>query len=74
MGRAELIRNLNTETIREMLVESDYLDDPNRRCVAMCPWDIPKNIQVLKEQGYLDDDLLHKIFIDNICRVYNVEY
>lgn len=74
IGKAELIGSLNIKTMYEMMIESDYLDDPNRRCVAMCPWDIPNNIKELKEHGYLDDKVIQRVFIDNISKVYNIEY
>ena len=60
--------------IPNILVESDFLDDPNRKCVSMCPWDIPKNIEKLLEQGLVTKNDIEKIFIDNICNTYQVKY
>ena len=73
LSKLEILRGLRG-LLSRALIESDFLDDPSRPCVATCPWDIPRNMQKALKEGILSDKETSKIFIDNIQSVYRVEY
>ena len=62
------------ELAENMLIESDYIDDPRRPCVSSCPWDVVDRELELVKEGIVDEDTLYKINIDNVVKAYRVEY
>ncbi len=54
------------------LLESDFIDDPNRPGVVVYPWQMIDNqLRILKE-GLVNDEYLAKLNIDNVVKVYRV--
>ncbi len=54
------------------LLESDFIDDPNRPGVVVYPWQMINNqLQILRE-GLVNAEYLAKLNIDNIAKVYRV--
>ena len=72
-GRYENLRRLK-DIIAHVMIESDFLDDPKRPGVVMYPWDIPKNVKKLLDDDIVDEKVLYKTCVENVCRVYGVEY
>lgn len=71
LGKAQIIKELGD--IREnILVESDFLDDPKRGCTAMCPWEIPSQFEILIRENIVDESDIYKIFVDNINKTYRI--
>jgi len=75
-GHKETLRYaFNVKELAEnMLIESDYIDDPRRPCVSSCPWDVVDRELELVKEGVVDVDTLYKINIDNVVKAYGVEY
>ncbi len=59
--------------LSRLLIESDFIDDPRRPGVSSYPWDIPKRMTRLIEEGIIDEEQVNKIFIDNTVKAYQVE-
>lgn len=55
-----------------LLVESDFLDDPKRPGAVMYPWDIPRNVIRLVDEGLMSEDDVLRIFVDNVVRTYRI--
>jgi TatD-related deoxyribonuclease len=55
------------------IIESDFIDDPKRPGASSHPWQIIENQLRLLNTGLVSEEYLHKINIDNIARVYNIE-
>jgi len=62
------------ELAENMLIESDYIDDPRRPCVSSCPWDIVDRELELMVEGIVDENTLYKVNVDNIVKAYGVEH
>lgn len=64
------------ESIRELekryVLESDYLDDPERPGKPLYPWDLISASKILLKKGILDSEDLYILHIDNISRIYGV--
>ncbi len=73
LGRKELLRAVLGSVEPRFMVESDFLDDPRRPCVAACPWDVVAAQRSLVEEGVVWEDVLWRINVDVPCRVYGVE-
>ncbi|ABM81095.1 TatD family hydrolase [Hyperthermus butylicus] len=72
-GKLEALRRAFSELSPGFMVESDYIDDPHRPCVSVCPWDMVRFQGELLERGEVDEELLVKVNIDNIVEFYRVE-
>lgn len=55
------------------MVESDYIDDPSRPGVVMYPWEISEEVSKVLESRDVDEELLHKVLVDNVAKVYGVK-
>lgn len=55
------------------MVESDFLDDPNRPGVSAYPWEIPSTVRKLLESGVLSEEEVYRIMVDNIVRFFRVK-
>ncbi len=77
VGRYPLLKKFfdeNKELSDYVMIESDYIDDPRRPGVVMYPWEIAKEATKLLSESPHYYDLLEKVFIDNVVRVYDVKY
>ncbi len=54
------------------MVETDYIDDRKRPGAVLGPKTVPKKIKELLSRGY-GEDLVYKICVENVERVYGVE-
>lgn len=55
------------------LVESDFIDDPNRPGVVSYPWAIATEITEMLTNNFVSKDLVRKIFIDSFEEVYGIK-
>ena len=67
------LKKVFSSNLSRLLIESDFIDDPKRPGVSSYPWDIPKRVNRLIEEGIIDEDAVNKIFIDNTVKAYRVE-
>ncbi len=77
IGKYPLLKKLfdeHKELTNSVMIESDYIDDLRRPGVVMYPWEIVKEATKLLSESIHYYDLLEKVFIDNIVKVYDVEY
>lgn len=73
-GRSELIRKAFDSDLTDFIPESDFIDDPERPGVFMYPWEIGSEIAKLKHFKIKDlDDLIHKVMVENVVKVYDVK-
>ena len=56
------------------IVESDHIDDPARPGAVVYPWDMAATIRRIYEAGIASEEYLYKVNVDNIERVYGIEY
>lgn len=56
------------------IVESDHIDDPARPGAVVYPWDMAAAIQKIYEAGSTSEEYLYKVNVDNVERVYGVQY
>lgn len=68
----------NTESLERaarsgepFLMETDFLDDPDRPGAVLGPKTVPKRVRWLREQGY--DDALHRAHVTTPARVYGID-
>ena len=71
-GRAEVLRRAFQEGLTSFIPESDYIDDLRRPGVVMYPWDIAREVMKLMDYGGYEE-LLSKVMIDNVVKLYGVE-
>ena len=67
------LKKVFSSNLSGLLIESDFIDDPKRPGVSSYPWDIPKRVNKLIEEGIVSKDFVEKIFIDNTVKAYRVE-
>ncbi len=73
LGREELITKALNLNLSKILVESDYIDDPERPGIVMYPWDLVKEVEeVARKRSISMQDLLSK-FIENVKHVYDID-
>jgi TatD-related deoxyribonuclease len=51
-------------------VESDFIDDPKRPGVSSYPWQIIENQLRLLNEGFISEEYLYKLNVDNIVKIY----
>jgi TatD-related deoxyribonuclease len=51
-------------------VESDFIDDPKRPGVSSYPWQIIENQLRLLNEGFVSEEYLYKLNVDNIVKIY----
>ncbi len=71
-GMAEVLRKAFQKGLTSFIPESDYIDDLRRPGVVMYPWDIANEVRKLVGDGR-HEELLSKVMIDNVVKVYGVE-
>lgn len=54
------------------MMETDFLDDPNRPGAVLGIKNVPKKTRMLLQEGYLDEDDIWKIHKDNPEKVYGI--
>ena len=54
----------------EFMLETDYLDDPDRPGAVMGPKTVPRRTRAALESGVLDQELARRIHVDLPDRVY----
>ena len=73
-GRREVIKAVSRACINAAcMVESDYIDDPSRPGVVMYPWEIQQEVDSVLREASVSEDLINRILIDNVVKVYDVE-
>lgn len=71
LGREDLLTNMLETRITNVLVESDFIDDPKRPGAVMYPWDISREVEkLLSKREY--SEILEKYLIDNVVSIYGV--
>lgn len=66
-GKKEVfIEAINRGIIDNVMLESDYIDDPKRPGIVMYPWKMRGEILEALEGGLISEDIIAKITIDNI--------
>ena len=55
------------------MFESDYIDDPARPGKVLYPWEISENTLKATKEGFLNEEAVYKIHVENITRFYRVE-
>lgn len=53
------------------LMETDYLDDPDRPGAVLGPRTVPRRVRWLREEGY--EDALRRAHVDTPARVYGID-
>ncbi|MET1102140.1 MAG: TatD family hydrolase [Pyrodictiaceae archaeon] len=72
-GRLEALRKLFSQgNVEYVVVESDFIDDPRRPCVAQCPWELARVFKKLIEENVIGEEDVAKINIENIVKFYGV--
>jgi TatD-related deoxyribonuclease len=68
----------NKEALRDaaaggepFLMETDYLDDPDRPGAVLGPRTVPRRVRWLREEGY--EDALRRAHVDTPARVYGID-
>ncbi|MEM4717627.1 MAG: TatD family hydrolase [Desulfurococcaceae archaeon] len=59
---------------RRCMIESDFIDDPQRPGVSAYPWEIPEVLGNLVEKGVINEEQAYKIQVDNIVKYFGVSY
>ena len=65
-----LRKTLSEKHRRRVLVESDFIDDPRRPGVSSYPWDIPRRINELINEGVIEESYAEKIMVDYVRKAY----
>jgi len=55
------------------MIESDFIDDPERPGVSAYPWEIPTVLNKLVEKGVVTEEQVYKIMVDNVARLFRVK-
>lgn len=71
-GKKELLREAFTSIGPIFVPESDFIDEPKRPCVSVCPWDMVENQKKLLNEGLVDEEVLWRVNVDNIVKYYSV--
>ncbi|MBE9390779.1 TatD family hydrolase [Fervidicoccus fontis] len=67
LGKKELLSPLLEERGLELLLlESDFIDDPQRPGKVIYPWEIGRSLSSMVEEGKLSSNEAEKIAIDNV--------
>ena len=55
------------------VVESDFIDDPRRPGAVIPPWTLVKKLRTYLVNGFINEDFLRVLCVENINRVYGVD-
>ncbi len=69
----QIIKNIRDIRVINYVFESDYLDDPDRPGKVIYPWEIISNSLKALNEEVINEEILYKINIDNIVKIYGVE-
>lgn len=67
------ISKILMENRYRLLLESDFIDDPNRPGVSSYPWSIVDVVDSLVSNGLVSEEAVMKVMVDSIAKFYNVE-
>lgn len=59
------------ESGEPFLMETDYLDDPDRPGAVLGPKTVPRRVRWLREEGY--DEVIHVAHVETPARVYGID-
>lgn len=62
-----------SQKLARYMVESDFLDDPQRPGVSAYPWEIPAVIGEYLNRGLIAEEDVYKVMVDNVSRFFGVE-
>lgn len=71
VGRSQVVRELGSEC-PNVLVESDYLDDPRRPGAVVYPWELKREVLRAVDEGWLSNNCAEKILQVNPVVYYGV--
>jgi len=71
-GKYQVLKEVFKTLKPEYMVESDFIDDPNRPGVSSYPWDIAESQIKLLNEGLVNQDYLYRINVDTITKIYNI--
>ncbi|WP_367834248.1 hypothetical protein [Vulcanisaeta sp. JCM 16159] len=54
------------------VVESDFIDDPKRPGAVIPPWTLIRKLRSYLINGFINEEFLHTLCVDNINKVYGV--
>ncbi len=55
------------------VVESDFIDDPRRPGAVIPPWTLVKKLRNYVIGGFINEDFLHSLCIENVKRIYGID-
>lgn len=71
------VKNFSEKIISQKLIrymiESDFLDDPQRPGVSAYPWDIPSVVKINLSKGLITEEDVYKVMVDNVSKFFGVE-
>lgn len=56
------------------MIESDFIDDPNRPGTVVYPWDMVSFQKELLSKEVVEESVLEKLNIDNILKFFGIDY
>ncbi len=74
LGRRDSLRNVLLAGASRVLVESDFIDDPRRPGVAMYPWELAREIDLVVGEGVKNAELLQRYLVSNVETVYRIAF
>lgn len=72
-AKEKLYRTLLPHKPKQLMTESDFIDDPKRPGVSSYPWDIPHELMSLVSEGIVNEEYLYKVEVENVSRFYRVK-
>jgi TatD-related deoxyribonuclease len=57
----------------DFLVESDFADDPKKPSIMSYPWAIALEVSNMSRRGFVSEDVVERVFIENFEKLYGVE-
>ncbi|MEM2021533.1 MAG: TatD family hydrolase [Zestosphaera sp.] len=74
LGHRDPLRNVLLAGASRVLIESDFIDDPRRPGVAMYPWELTREIDLVLGEGVENAGLLQRYLVSNVEAVYGVVF
>lgn len=59
-----------THKLSRYMIESDFLDDPQRPGISAYPWDIPATVKNHLARGLITEEYAYKIMVDNVVKFF----
>ncbi|MEM1509671.1 MAG: TatD family hydrolase [Thermofilaceae archaeon] len=60
-------------TCRNVVIESDFLDDPKRPGAVVAPWSIGRLFSKLIAKGLISEDAANVMLVENLLKLYGIE-